>query len=82
MNDDKKLTAYIAGCCLAGALLVLIAASIFVPAHAAALLDMDGKKIVVLTGDEFVATMKGKDDEVAALKAKLEAQHKAECNLI
>ena len=50
--------------------------------RAAALLDMNGQKIVVLTGDEFFKAMKAKDDEIEALKAQLADKRKVECNLL
>lgn len=51
--------------------ITLVGALLAPLAHGAALLDMDGRKIVVLTGDEFVATMKQRDDEIARLQLEL-----------
>lgn len=45
---------------------------------AAALLDLGGQKIIVMTADEFVVLMKERDDELA----KLKAERKTDCGLI
>lgn len=66
----------------AWALGVPLVAALVGTARAAALLDMNGQKIVVLTGDEFFKAMKAKDDEIEALKAQLADKRKVECNLL
>lgn len=47
-------------------------------AQAAALLDMAGQKIIVMTADEFVGLLKDRDAEIA----KLKAERKADCGII
>lgn len=57
-------------------LIVLFLMCASVPA--AALLDMGGQKIVVLTADEFIAAMRDKDAEIERLKS----ERKKGCGLI
>lgn len=49
---------------------------------AAALLDMNGQKIVVLTAEEFLKVIEAKDAEIAALQAKLDTRRRVECPVI
>lgn len=70
-DDDKRLAAWIAACCIVGAVAVLLVTALTRSAHAAALLDMGGQKIVVLTGDEFMQLMQGKSAEIEALQLEL-----------
>lgn len=55
-----------------------LVSSLVRPARAAALLDMSGQKIVVMTADEFLAAVKAKDDEIA----RLTSERKKDCGLI
>lgn len=47
-------------------------------AHAAALLDLAGQKVIVMTGEEFVVLMQEKDAEIA----KLKSERKKDCGII
>lgn len=59
-------------------LLLLVCAAV----PAAALLDMGGQKIVVLTAEEFVKVIEGKDAEIAVLRDRLDTRRRVECPLI
>jgi len=81
-DDDDLLSAWIAACCIAGVLaLVLIVVGVRA-ASAAAVLDIGGQKIIVMTGDDFIAAMRAKDAEINTLRDKLDARTKIECNLV
>lgn len=51
-------------------------------ARAAAILDMGGQKLVVLTAEEFVRLVEGKDAEIARLQEKLDTRRRVECPVI
>lgn len=74
-DDDVKFALRMIGVALLVVVICLIGVHV---ARAAALLDMGGAKIIVLTADEFVQAMAAKDAEIAALKA----ERKKDCNLI
>ena len=59
-------------------LLLLVCAAV----PAAALLDMGGQKIVVLTAEEFIRVIEGKDAELSALRDKLDTRKRVECPVI
>lgn len=68
---------------IAATLLLVVAMSLWsYVARAAAVLNLNGQKIVLMSAEELVGAMQAKDDEIAALKARLEDKVKAECNLI
>lgn len=69
-DDDKKLAALIALCCIVGSLALILVAMIVTPARAAAILDLDGNRIIVMTAEEFKQFVDSKDAEIAKLKAK------------
>lgn len=71
-------------------LIAIVAATVGVPllaafissARAAAILNMNGQRIVVLTAEEFIAAMQAKDAEIARLTDALDAKRKVDCDLI
>lgn len=81
-DDDLRTAMWVAFCCCVGALVLILLVLLSTPARAAALLTLDGQRIVVMTGPELVTMLKGRDDEIAELKAKLDAKHKTECDQI
>lgn len=75
---------------LTGALVAVLALVLGLPllsltiraARAAAILDMGGQKLVVLTAEEFVRLVEGKDAEIARLQEKLDTRRRVECPVI
>jgi len=68
---------------IAATLLLVVAMSLWsYVARAAAVLNLNGQRIVLMSAEEFLGAMQAKDDEIAALKARLEDKVKAERNLI
>lgn len=71
MNDkDYKFAAFLALLCLACSLAFVAYVLLATPARAAALLDIGGEKIVVMTADEFRAFAASMESEIARLKAR------------
>lgn len=81
-DDDKRLAAWIALCCILGSLALILAALLATPARAAAVLTLDGRNIVVMTADELLGVLAAKDAEIAALQAKLDTRRRVECPVI
>lgn len=83
MNDDDLRTAmWIAACCLVGSLLLIVLVMLSTPARAAALLTLDGQRIVVMTADELLQVVRGKDEEIARLQSRLDERRRVDCPLI
>lgn len=51
-------------------------------ARAAALLDLNGQKVIVMTADEFAEFVAAKDEEIAQLRARLDTRRRVDCPLI
>ncbi len=51
-------------------------------ASAAAILDLGGQKLVVLTAEEFMRLVESKDAEIARLQEKLDTRRRIECPVI
>lgn len=92
-DDDKKLAAYIAGCCLIGIVAVILASLIFIPSRARAdgvqfdaqWVEIEGERHLVIAPSgqlKLALRFKAQDEEIARLQAMVDAKYKAECNLI
>ena len=81
-DDDKRLAAWIALCCIVGSLALVLAALVVTPARAAAVLTLDGRNIVVMTADELLGVLAAKDAEISALRDKLDTRRKVDCPVI
>jgi hypothetical protein len=86
---QAKVGALVVLACIAGSLLiVLLAIATARPARAAAMgyhIEVDGERMLVLNVEaqqRLGAVLFAKDAEIAALRARLADQRKAECNLI
>lgn len=51
-------------------------------ASAAAILDLGGQKLVVLTAEEFMRLVESKDAEIARLQEKLDTRRRVDCPVI
>ena len=81
-EDDRKLAAWIALCCIVGSLALILAVLIVSPARAAAVLTLDGRQIVVMTADELLRVLAEKDAAIAALQSRLDERKRVDCPVI
>ncbi len=73
-DDDKRLAALCALCCIIGAFVFVLFTLLVTPARAMTTVEIDGQPHVVLDPEDqrvLVLAIKAKDAEIATLRAEL-----------
>jgi len=81
-GKDYKFAAFLALLCLACSFAFVAYVLLATPARAAAVLNLDGRQIVVMTADELLKVLAEKDAAIAVLQDRLDARRRVDCPVI